>query len=116
MQSYKASCHCGAVKFSFEAEPFTKGIRCSCTFCSRRGTLMYPVPDGSFKVEAQDGALATYQFGPKVAKHYFCKQCGISTHSRSPRRPGMFIVNLGCVEGVDTFALETTVYDGLHLL
>jgi len=25
-------------------------------------------------------------------------------------------VNLGCVEGVDPFALETTVFDGKHLL
>ena len=25
MQPYKASCHCGAIRFSFEAEPFTQG-------------------------------------------------------------------------------------------
>jgi hypothetical protein len=50
------------------------------------------------------------------AKHYFCKHCGISTFSETARRPGQYIVNLGCVEGVDTFALETTVFDGKHLL
>lgn len=27
MQPYQASCHCGAIKFSFEAEPFTGGVR-----------------------------------------------------------------------------------------
>ena len=116
MRPYDGSCHCGAIKFSFQAEPITKGIRCNCSFCSRRGTLMHPVPEGSFKVEAQEGALSTYQFVTKQAQHYFCKHCGISTYSEATRWPGQYIVNLGCVEGVDTFALETTVFDGKHLL
>ncbi len=116
MQPYQASCHCGAIKFSFEAEPFTKGIRCNCSFCSRRGVMVHPVPAEHFRVEAQDGALGTYQFGPMQAKHHFCRHCGNSTFSETPRRPGLYMVNLGCVEGVDTFALETTVFDGLHLL
>lgn len=29
MQPYKGSCHFGAIHFSFEAEPFTKGVRCN---------------------------------------------------------------------------------------
>jgi hypothetical protein len=35
MQLYKGSCHCGAIKFSFEAEPFTHGERCNCSYCSK---------------------------------------------------------------------------------
>jgi hypothetical protein len=116
IQPYTASCHCGAIKFSFEAEPITRGIRCNCSFCARRGTLMLPVPAEQFKYEAAEGALGMYQFGKKQAKHYFCKHCSINTFSETPRRPGQYIVNLGCVDGVDTFALETTVFDGKHLL
>lgn len=116
MQPYKGSCHCGAIKFSFETEPFTRGVRCNCSFCSRRGTMIHLVPGDKFKVDAQEGALATYQWGKMQAKHHFCKTCGISTFSETPRRPGQYIVNLGCVEGVDPFALEVTVFDGKHLL
>ncbi|MGC2458906.1 MAG: GFA family protein [Gallionellaceae bacterium] len=116
MQLYKGSCHCGAIHFSFEAEPFTHGIRCNCSFCSRKGTMMHLVPGAQFHMEAQEGALGQYQFGRKQAKHYFCKNCGIHTFSETSRRPGHYIVNLGCVEGVDTFALETTMFDGKHLL
>ncbi len=115
-QPYNGSCHCGAIRFSFEAEPFTKGVRCNCSFCSRRGTMVHPVPGEKFHIEAQEGALNFYQFGRKQAKHYFCRNCGISTFSETTRRPGQYIVNLGCVEGVDTFALETTVFDGKNLL
>jgi hypothetical protein len=116
MQSYKGSCHCGAIRFSFEAEPFTHGVRCNCSFCARRGTMMHPVPAEKFKIDAEEGALGVYQWGAKTAKHYFCKNCSINTFSETERRPGQYIVNLGCVEGVDTFALETTVFDGKNLL
>ncbi len=78
--------------------------------------MVHPVPGEKFRIEAQEGALNFYQFGKKQAKHYFCRNCGISTFSETPRRPGQYIVNLGCVDGVDTFALETTLFDGKHLL
>jgi hypothetical protein len=116
VQSYKASCHCGAVHFSFEAEPITKGIRCNCSFCAKRGTMIQLVPGEKFQIDAQEGALNFYQFGGKQAKHFFCKTCGISTFSETSRRPGQYIVNLGCVDGVDTFALEATVFDGKNLI
>lgn len=116
MQPYKASCHCGAIKFSFEAEPYTEGARCNCSFCTRRGTLVSYAPREKFRIEAAEGALGLYQFGPKHAKHYFCKHCGISTFSETERRPGIYVVNLGCVEGVDTFALPVRIFDGKHLL
>jgi hypothetical protein len=78
--------------------------------------MVHLVPGEHFKAEVQDDALSVYQFGPKRAKHYFCKHCGVSTYSETTRRPGQYIVNLGCVEGVDTFALEATMFDGKHLL
>jgi hypothetical protein len=117
MQHYQGSCHCGAIRFSFESGPITKGLRCNCSFCSRRGAVMLPdpVPEAQFHFEAQRGALGLYQFGAKKAKHYFCRNCGIHTFSESARKPGHYRVNLGCVEGVDTFALETSVFDGKSL-
>lgn len=78
--------------------------------------MMHLVPGAQFHIDAKEGALNFYQFGKEQAKHYFCKNCGIHTVSEKTRRPGQYIVNLGCVDGVDTFALETTVFDGKNLL
>jgi hypothetical protein len=61
MQLYKGSCHCGAIRFSFEAEPFAHGVRCNCSFCSRRGTMVSLVPGAQFHIEAKEGALGLYQ-------------------------------------------------------
>jgi hypothetical protein len=78
--------------------------------------MMHLLPKTEFKIDAQEGALNFYQFGKMQAKHHFCKTCGIHTFSETTRRPGQYIVNLGCVDGVDTFALEVTMFDGEHLL
>lgn len=115
---YQGSCHCGAVKFSFESDPITKGLRCNCSLCSRKGAMMSPeviAPD-KIIIDAQQDMLGLYQFGARTAKHYFCKSCGIYTFHVTARVPDHYRVNLGCVEGVDPFALEAEVFDGKHLL
>lgn len=115
---YQGSCHCGAVRFSYEGEPITKGVRCTCSMCERKGALMSGemIPEASLKIEADEGTLGLYQFGAKTAKHFFCNKCGIYPFHETARKAGHYRVNLGCVEGVDTFALAFDVFDGKHLL
>ena len=117
-KTYHGSCHCGAVRFSFESEEITKGLRCNCSMCSRKGALMSSetISPDDITIDAQDGSLGLYQFGKKTAKHYFCKKCGIYPFHETARKPGHFRVNLGCVEGIDPFVLEAEVFDGKHLL
>lgn len=114
---YHGSCHCGAVRFSFEAAPIEKGLRCNCSLCSRKGAMMspVPVPEAQFHIQAEEGALGLYQFGEKTAFHYFCKHCGVYPFHIPGRFPGHYRANLGCVEGVDPFELEADVFDGRSL-
>ena len=72
-------------------------------------------PD-KLKMEVEEGALGIYQFGLKTAKHYFCNKCGIYPFHETARKPGHFRVNLGCLDEVDTFSLESDLFDGKHLL
>lgn len=118
MKTYNGSCHCGAVHFVFDAEVITSGLRCNCSLCSRKGAVMSPapIPRAMLQTHAQADALGLYQFGEGTAKHYFCRNCGIYTFHETARTPGHFRVNLGCVEGVDTFALVQEVFDGKHRL
>ena len=64
---------------------------------------------------ADADALGLYQFGTKVAKHFFCKECGIYPFHETMRQPGHFRVNLGCVDDVDTFTLPVEIFDGKSL-
>ena len=118
MTHYQGSCHCGAVRFSYQGEPITRGMRCNCSLCSRKGALMgtQVIPLDQLQIEAADDALALYQFGARTAKHYFCKHCGIYTFHETVRFPGHYRINLGCLDGVDTLALPVEIFDGKHLL
>lgn len=115
---YQGSCHCGAVKFSYQGGKIEKGLRCTCSMCTRKGAMMSTevIPSDSLKIEARDNALALYQFGAKTAKHYFCNQCGIYTHHETARFPGHYRVNLGCVDGIQITTLEADIFDGKNLL
>lgn len=117
MHSYHGSCHCGAIQFSFEGPDIDKGMRCNCSLCKRKGALMttYTLPLGDIKTQIKADALASYQFGSAVAKHYFCKHCGIYTFHETKRMPGECRINIGCLSGVDVYALPSTVFDGQAL-
>jgi hypothetical protein len=117
-EHYHGCCHCGAVRFSFSGELIEKGLRCNCSICSRKGAMMtsQAVPPDQFSYEVDDELLGCYQFGAKTATHYFCKRCGIYTFHETARLPGHFRVNLGCIEGIDPFTLESELFDGKNLL
>ena len=117
-ETYRGSCHCGAISFTYEGEPITKGLRCNCSICRRKGTVMSAefIPEQKLKYEVENNALGLYQFGLKTAKHYFCKNCGIYTFHETARKAGHYRVNLGCLEGVDPLSIEVDVFDGKHLL
>lgn len=45
--------------------------------------------------------------------HVFCKTCGIKSFARGvgPKGP-MIAINVRCLDGVNTFDVPTTQYDG----
>ncbi len=111
---YSGSCHCGDVQFSFSSEPITEGLRCNCSICTRRGAVVTPfvIPPEDLSINAGEDVLGTYAFGSMVAKHHFCRRCGIYPFTQSKMRPGQYRINLGCVENIDIFTLPVTVFDG----
>jgi len=117
-QHYEGSCHCGAVRFSYDGEEITKGLRCTCSICSRKGAMMSTeaIPMKNLKIEANANDIGLYQFGSKIAKHYFCKKCGIYTHNEMLRIPGHSRVNLGCIDNLNTADLDIMVFDGKNEL
>ena len=113
-RTYAGSCHCGAVRFRFRSEAITTGRRCNCSICVRKGAVMsarYYPPEDFESVEGLE-ALTRYQFGDHDVNHYFCATCGIYPFHDGPAKPGHYRVNLGCVEGLDPFALAIDVIDG----
>ena len=117
-QDFQGKCHCGAIRFSYQGEEISKGIRCNCSICVRKGALMTTevIAPENIKIDAEEGALGVYEFSTKTAKHYFCKKCGIYTFHQTLRQPGFFKANIGCLEGVDSSVIEVINFDGKNLL
>lgn len=110
---YTGSCHCGAIRFTFDDEPLTTACTCNCSLCRRRGGLMSAryYPRDAITIEAAPGALAVYQWGDRMMNHYFCARCGVFPFS-DVIATGDHRVNLNCVDGLDRAALAVTELDG----
>jgi len=63
-------------------------------------------------INADPDKLGLYVFDSKVAKHYFCKKCGIYPFHQTLRKPGYYRVNLGCIDEIDTSQLDVEIFDG----
>jgi len=112
---YQASCHCGRVRFSFRSPAITTGVRCDCSLCQRRSAVLTAryIPRADFTPHRNHADLGLYRWNERVLQNYFCKTCGVFTYIADGEdgKDG-YRVNLGCVEGIDTFALEIGRIDG----
>lgn len=95
---YAGSCHCGAVRFEVEAPEQLEVERCNCSICSISGYLHLIVPHANFKLLTDESALQTYTFNTGVAKHRFCKTCGIKPFYVPRSNPDGIDVNVNCLQ------------------
>lgn len=111
---HRASCHCGAVILEIHLpDGIPAPHRCDCSFCKRKGAIVAAVPASALKVLRGEAALRTYQFGNQIAEHFFCGNCGIYTHHRRCTNPNEFGFNVGCLEGVNPYEIDSVpVEDG----
>lgn len=99
-------CHCGAVEFEIILENGLENLRrCNCSLCSRKGAIMASVPVAGIHITRGEVNLSLYQWNTGVAKHYFCKTCGIYTHHQRRSNPEEYGFNVACLDGVDLESL-----------
>ena len=116
-QTYRGSCHCGAVRYEVTMAPPAKAMTCNCSICSRTGAMLVFVPQSAFRLVAGDDATSDYQFGKKHIHHRFCRTCGIRSYATGTAGDGstMYAINLRCLEDFDEHAVPTEMFDGASL-
>src|SRR5438477_13185046 len=76
MRTLEGGCHCGRVRFRVTAD--LDGVTiCNCSMCTKKGIWHLIVPPSQFELLGGEDELTTYRFNTGVAKHTFCKHCGI---------------------------------------
>ena len=113
MKTYHGSCHCGRVKFEVVTD-LKVAVECNCTICTKKGALLHRVAPEQFKLLSGSEALVLYQFDSRIAKHWFCKYCGIHPFSNPRAAPDMYSINIRCLDDFDleTAHLEIRKFDG----
>ena len=108
---YQGSCHCKSVEFEVESE-LEKIVQCNCSICIRKNAKMIMIPKENFQLTKGEKDISLYQFNTDIAKHYFCKVCGIYTHHYKRSDPNGMGVNLGCLDDIDAMEFEPIIFDG----
>ena len=113
MTTMQGGCHCGRVRFRVTAD-LDQVTECNCSVCTKKGILHLIVPPERFELLSGRDDLATYTFNTGVARHTFCKHCGMHPFYVPRSDPDKIDVNARCLDDVDLSAIELKEFDGRH--
>ncbi|MGE4072054.1 MAG: GFA family protein [Lysobacterales bacterium] len=111
---YQGGCHCGAVRFRFRGPDQLDVLECNCSICAMTGYLHVTVPHAAFELLTPPEALSEYRFGTGLARHLFCRHCGIKSYYQPRSHPDCYSVNLRCIEGGAAHLGHLERFDGRH--
>ena len=101
MKEYNGSCHCGSITFKFSSDEIYEDLyRCNCSLCLKKSIIMKPLKKELFELISGEKKILEYQWNKKIAKHFFCKDCGVYTHHIRRRDPSKISVNFMCIDNL----------------
>lgn len=76
------------------------------------GFLHLFVGNGAFRLMSGEDDLNTYTFGTGVAKHLFCRHCGIKSFYIPRSHPDGLSVNVNCLDDDTIESVAISDFDG----
>jgi hypothetical protein len=113
LKTYTGGCHCGAVRYQVEVEKH-EAVECNCSICVKKGFIHLIIPAARFSLLQGEDALSTYTFNTNIAKHHFCRHCGIHSFYRPRSHPQDYDINLRCLDKNPIDKFQITPFDGTH--
>jgi hypothetical protein len=105
-------CHCGAVRFEAALPGDIEAQDCNCSMCAKTGFIHVIVPDSRFRLLGGAENLTTYAFNTGVARHLFCRTCGIKSFYRPRSNPDGWSVNARCLDEPEALSITVVPFDG----
>jgi hypothetical protein len=112
MMQHHGGCHCGRVRFEVTAPAEIEVSECNCSMCSKSGFLHLIVPRSRFTLNRGEEYLTTYSFNTGVAKHLFCRICGVKSFYIPRSNPDGYSVNARCLDPGTVKKINVTLFDG----
>lgn len=107
----EGGCHCGLVRFRVRVDERV-ALDCNCSICRKKGFLHLVVTRDAFELLSGEGELATYTFNTGVAKHTFCRTCGMHAFYTPRSHPDGVDVNVRCLDGDAASSFRVQPFDG----
>ena len=111
MPTYDGSCHCGRVRFRVTGT-IADASDCNCSMCTKKGIVHWIVGPEQFELLQGKDDLTTYRFNTGVARHTFCRHCGIHPFYVPRSDPDKIDVNARCLDGIDLSCVSVRTFDG----
>jgi hypothetical protein len=110
--THVGGCHCGAVRFEINAPPNLVLQDCNCSICVMTGFRHLIVPASRFRLLQGSDSLAEYTFNTGVARHLFCRRCGVKSFYVPRSNPDGFSVNARCLDPSTIESMVVEPFDG----
>ncbi len=110
--THTGGCHCGRVRFEVDAPARIVAEECNCSICSKSGYLHLIAPLKNFRLLAGADAIETYTFNTGVARHTFCRRCGVKSFYTPRSHPDGVSVNVRCLDSQTVQSVATRAFDG----
>ncbi len=110
-ETYQGGCHCGRIRFRVRAD-LAFVAECNCSICTKKGFLHLIVPHAQFTLLAGEADLTRYSFNTGVARHMFCRVCGMHPFYVPRSDPDKIDVNARCLDDVDIGSLKPQRFEG----
>ena len=113
MDTHEGGCHCGAVRFRVSVERY-EAVECNCSMCRLKGILHLIVTPDRFTLLRGADELTTYRFNTGIARHTFCRICGIHPFYTPRSHPDCIDVNVRCLDNDAWSRFQIKPFDGAN--
>ena len=110
--THRGGCHCGAVALEVDAPARLLVQECNCSICAASGFWHLIVPRTRFRLLRGAEALTEYTFGTGVARHLFCRTCGVKSFYVPRSNPDGYSVNARCLDRSTVESIVVEPFDG----
>lgn len=107
-------CHCRAVRFEVELPDSIEVEDCNCSICRMSGNIHVIVPLKRFHLVKGQDILQEYTFNTGIAKHKFCKCCGVKSFYIPRSNPDGIAVTWRCLDHWDKLDVTVSKFDGVN--
>ena len=108
----EGSCHCGAVRFSFNSRP-EWAVSCNCSICRRLAALWIYAEAGRISMRMEPDATRRYIRSEANLAFHSCRTCGCTTHWENLAEPeGRMAVNLRLADADVAETIPVRRFDG----